>query len=133
MNIVKIEDKYKIKFHNLFVKHFLSLTGGYDMQKDYECMYRLINGGRQINEYGLKFILLTSSQLILQLQQLISMYNIMVCQSLDLQDGCGFVISFDFNKIDQLKCKRSKNMFQKELKQLIINCYRAFKKELQEN
>jgi len=45
-----IQDKYKMKFHNLFVKHFLSLTGGYDIEKDYECMNRLIYGGSKIDQ-----------------------------------------------------------------------------------
>lgn len=127
----EIQDHYKMRFHNLFVKHFLSLTGGYDIEKDYECMNKLIYGGSKITRQQIKFVLLTTQQYILQLQNMLNLYWGFQYVPIKSQDGIGFVISFNLSKnISQLKIHKSDNEFQKQLKQIVLNCYRKFKKEM---
>ena len=127
-----IQDKYKMKFHNLFVKHFLSLTGGYDIEKDYECMNRLIYGGSKIDQQQIRFVLLTQREYFIQLWNMLKLYWGFDMSNINQSNGIGVVLSFSFSNISQLKIHKSDNPFQKQLKQLIINCCRDIKKSIGE-
>lgn len=120
-----VSSKYKLKFYNFFLNAYLNKFGGYNMDHD-QMVYKLSNFGSKVRPTYLSFAFGTKQEDMygfIELLESLELFDIKQIQSNIVQ----IYFPFTEDKIKWLKYKRSKNDPQKQLKQMILNCYRKIK------
>lgn len=120
-----ISSKYKLKFYNFFLNAYLNKFGGYNIDHD-QMVYQLSNFGSKVRPTYISFAFGTKQEDIHKLIDMLESYEIFDIKQIE-PNIVHIYFPFTEDKIKWLKYKRSKNDSQKQLKQMILNCYRKIK------
>lgn len=120
-----ISSKYKLKFYNFFLNAYLNKFGGCNIDHD-QMVYQLSNFGSKVRPTYISFAFGTKQEDIHGLIDMLESYEIFDIKQIE-PNIVQIYFPFTEDKIKWLKYKRSKNDSQKQLKQMILNCYRKIK------
>ncbi len=121
----RVSSKYKLKFYNFFLNAYLNKFGGYNIDHD-QMVYQLSNFGSKVRPTYISFAFGTKQEDIYGLIDMLESYEIFDIKQIE-PNIVQIYFPFTEDKIKWLKYKRSKNDLQKQLKQMILNCYRKIK------
>lgn len=126
-----LSSKYKLKFFNFILKDFLNKYGGYNIDHD-DMVYKLSNFGAKVKSNYISFTFGVKQEDINILIDMLSSYDIFDIKQLQT-NIVQIYLPFNQDRIRSLKYKRSGSQSQKQMKQLVLNCYRKMKDITEQN
>lgn len=120
-----ISSKYKLKFFNFILKQFLNKYGGYNVDHD-DMVYKISNFGAKVRPNYISFTFGTKQDDMNALIEILSGYDIFDIKQLQT-NIVQMYLPFNQDRIRMLKYKKSNTQSQKQMKQLVLNCYRKMK------
>ena len=126
-----LSSKYKLKFFNFILKDFLNKYGGYNIDHD-DMVYKLSNFGAKVKSNYISFTFGVKQEDINILIDMLSSYDIFDIKQLQT-NIVQIYLPFNQDRIRSLKYKRFGSQSQKQMKQLVLNCYRKMKDITEQN